>query len=185
MLEKEVKIMLSEEEYEKAAELFDFGTPQRQVNNYYYSPECAAHGISVRVREVKGEVLLQVKVPISTDGSLAVREEIERKLHFVPDRIGAETLNELVGVTDEAVLKGSLETMRRICVIDKTEISLDKNTYLGTVDYEIELEYEGDYPQALVDKLAEAGITADKPQKSKLGRFLKRLECQNCDTPCK
>lgn len=176
MLEKEVKIMLTEEEYERCKGLFDFGAPLRQVNNYYYSRKCSERGISVRVREVGGEVLLQVKVPVSTEGSLAVREELEKKLHFVPERIGAETLEEVCGVADSAVRRGSLETRRSICKTGDTEICLDKNTYLGVTDYEIELEYTGEYPKQLLDRLAEAGITADKPQKSKLGRFLKRLD---------
>ena len=175
MLEKEVKIMLTEEEYERCGGLFEFGAALRQVNNYYYSPKCAERGISVRVREVGGEVLLQVKIPVSTEGSLAVREELERKLHFVPERIGPETLDEVCGVADEAVLQGSLETWRRICRLDGVEICLDRNEYLGVTDYEIELEYTGEYPQELIDKLAAAGIAADKPQRSKLGRFLSRL----------
>lgn len=176
MLEKEVKIMLTEEEYSRCAELFDFSAAVRQVNNYYYSPKCAERGISVRVREVGGEVLLQVKVPVSSEGSLAVREELEKKLHFVPERIGPETLDEVCGIADEAVLRGSLETYRSLCVIGNTEICLDKNTYLGVTDYEIELEYTGDYPTDLLNRLAEIGITADKPQRSKLGRFLGKLE---------
>ena len=74
-------------------------------------------------------------------------EELEKKLHFVPERIGAETLEEVCGVADSAVRRGSLETRRSICKTGDTEICLDKNTYLGVTDYEIELEYTGEYPK--------------------------------------
>ena len=85
MLEKEIKLMLSEEEYLRLKEGLDLDGEVSQVNHYYYSAECAVRRISVRVREVEGKALLQIKLPVSTEGSLAVREEIER---ILPQQIG-------------------------------------------------------------------------------------------------
>ena len=176
MLEKEIKILLEKDEYDLLAEKLAFDSELCQVNHYYYSAACAEKRISVRVREVGGRTLLQVKLPVSTEGSLAVREELERELDSVPERIGAELLSEICGVNEDAVRLGSLATVRRLSYqIEGVELALDRNDYLGVTDYELEAEYTGDYPEEVVSLLKGLGIPADRPMEGKYSRFLEKL----------
>ena len=176
MLEKEIKLMLSEEEYRRLKEGLDLDGEVSQVNHYYYSAECAVRRISVRVREVEGKALLQIKLPVSTEGSLAVREEIERELPCVPEVIDSQLLYELCSVEDSARRIGSLATLRLLShEIENVELCLDRNEYLGITDYELEAEYTGDYPEAAANLIASFGIGTDRPAEGKYSRFLKAL----------
>ncbi|MBR4554451.1 MAG: CYTH domain-containing protein [Ruminococcus sp.] len=177
MLEKEIKLMLSEDEYLKLCGEFDISKEIYQVNHYYRSAECAKRRISVRVREVEGSRLLQVKLPVSTEGSLAVREERERVLDSVPEEISADVLEEICGVRDTAVRIGSLATVRKLCCsYEGVELALDRNVYLGITDHELEAEYTGPYPEQVIEKLRELGINCDRPAVGKYARFCAGLE---------
>lgn len=178
MLEKEIKLMLTEEEYHRLATEFDFSSEVCQVNHYFTCPECAKKRISVRVREVGGKALLQVKLPAGGgSGALMVREERERELSEVPDRLPAEVLDEICGIRAEAVRIGSLATLRKLCYeYEGVELALDKNEYLGITDYEAEAEYTGEYPAAVIDRIAALGIDTEKEAFGKYSRFCKRLE---------
>lgn len=176
MLEKEIKIMLTEEEYSRLMTIFAPAKTVTQVNHYYYSKACSEQRISVRVREVEGRALLQIKLPVSDCGTLAVREEIERGLDCVPDEISGEQLMQLCRIDDTAVKLGSLATQRALSYeFDGVELCLDKNEYLGCVDHELEAEYTGDYPEAVIERLKAEGIDTNKPAKGKYSRFLERL----------
>lgn len=175
MLEKEIKIMLSEEEYLNLMRLMQPEKTVRQVNHYYYSKACSEKRISVRVREVGNKVLLQIKLPVSSSGALAVREEIEQELSRVPDRIDKEVLKELCGIDDTAERIGSLETERSLCyMFDGVELCLDRNEYLGVVDHELEAEYTRAYPEEVIRLLNAQGIDTEKPARGKFSRFLER-----------
>ena len=176
MLEKEVKILLTEEEYRLLESAFDFSSEVTQKNNYYRSELCAKARISVRVREAGDKKLLQVKKPVGDKGSLAVREEIERELDSVPLLIPAELLKEVCGVEDDAVLIGALTTRRLLCYdFENVELALDRSEYLGKTDYELEAEYTGEYPEELIERIKALGISTDRPAAGKYSRFCKRL----------
>ena len=177
MLEKEIKLLLTEEEYLMLEKSFDFSSEVVQKNNYYRSAACAEKRISVRVREVGGRKLLQVKKPVSDQGSLAVRDEIEKELDSVPHIIPAELLEEVCGIEDDAQFIGALTTKRLLCYdFENVELALDRNDYLGITDYELEAEYTGEYPEGLIAKIAALGIKTDRPVPGKFSRFCQRLE---------
>ena len=46
---------------------------------------------------------------------------------------------------------------------------------LGTVDYELEAEYTGEYPAGLIARIAALGITTERPVEGKYSRFCRRL----------
>ncbi|MBQ7186212.1 MAG: CYTH domain-containing protein [Ruminococcus sp.] len=176
MLEKEVKILLTEKEYLILKEAFRFSAEIMQRNNYYRSEQCAEKRISVRVREAAGKCLLQVKKPVGDRGSLAVREELEREISGVPQVIPSELLKELCGVEDDAVFIGSLTTRRLLCYDhENVELALDRSEYLGCVDHELEAEYTGDYPAKLMERIAALGIDISRPAAGKYSRFCRRL----------
>ena len=55
------------------------------------------------------------------------------------------------------------------------EIALDKNEYLDVTDYELEIEYENEYPQYILDMLKEYNIKIHSNTSGKNKRFRKRL----------
>ena len=52
------------------------------------------------------------------------------------------------------------------------EIALDKNSYFDVVDYEIEIEYIGEFPQHILDELEKINIYSGKEVSGKNKRFL-------------
>lgn len=186
MLEKELKIMLSEEEYDRLIRRLRPEKTVRQVNHYYFSRACSEKRISVRVREVDGRALLQIKLPVSDSGALAVREEIEHELGCVPEEIDSELLKRLCGIGDTAVRIGSLATERALSYIfDGVELCLDRNEYLGCVDHELEAEYTGEYPEEVIALLKDEGIATEAPAKGKFTRFLERAQQRKTEKSAK
>jgi uncharacterized protein YjbK len=171
-IEKEIKILLTEEEYNRIGRLFEWDTEIAQTNHYY---RCIgkSHYSSVRVRETGGRFYLQVKVPVSEDGALFIKKEYERELDSVPPALSAGELRELTGTElGDAVLMGELFTLRKTAHIENCEICLDRSEYLGITDFELELEYTGEYPQDLVDKMKKLGIDTERRPIGKYARFI-------------
>ena len=174
-IEKELKVLLTEQEYDLIDKHFIWGDEISQRNHYYVCRDSKLWS-SIRVREIDGEFFLQVKMPVSEDGALFVKKEFEKKLDTLPKELTAGELKELTGADfSDAVYVGDLFTLRKTCVIGDCEVCLDKSEYLGKTDYEIELEYNGEHPAALVSELEAMGISFDSPPTGKYARFLQAL----------
>ena len=176
-IEKEIKIALSNEQYKEVERLFVWSETVEQTN-YYYIASGNTGMTSIRVREIDSRFYLQVKAPVSEEGALHIKKEFEKILDSVPEVISSEELSELTGgKLPDARLAGSLHTCRRLCRdFVGVEICLDKSDYLGRTDYELELEYTGEYPSALIDKLEHNGVRADGVVAGKYARFLAALK---------
>lgn len=62
--EKEIKILLSKEEYNRVAALFRWDKEFTQTNYYYGNNETVdSDNTTIRVREKEGKFFLQVKIP--------------------------------------------------------------------------------------------------------------------------
>lgn len=180
MLEKEIKILLSNKEYEKLFDIFDFERPFTQTNYYYENSKSAIDKITVRIRQKKDALKLQVKIPKAIDGSLHIKKEYEKEVDEVSDVIDKETLKQLTGIDYEEnlYLIGKLVTKRAICnKYNGVEIALDENEYFDQKDYEIEIEYSDGYPQRIVDIIQKQNIKINREISGKNERFRKRLEC--------
>ena len=183
MVEYEKKLLLSEKEYEALLRYFcPLDPPVRQVNYYFDTAKLSMNrkGITCRIREKDGKLC-------------AIRKEhkrnaCDRSLELpIPIKNGLEKN----GFTDAGlILYGSLTTERTALVYwHNYRMVVDRNTYCGYTDYELEIEYDEGYePEAdflvveIVMALAESGITVTKQQlltrmkksKSKSERFFKR-----------
>lgn len=135
MFEFEKKVLLSVEEYLALVRISGKGIPTVVQTNYYYDSdnfEMNAKGITCRVREKNGKYTATIKSRISntTECSIETSQEILNMRE-----------NNLFGDMD-IKLQGSLTTVRTIIYSDKyVEAVMDKNTYLGYTDYELEIEY--------------------------------------------
>lgn len=142
MVENEFKLMLTEEQYNQILSMYDW---DKQINqtNYYYDNDSLSlteKRITCRVREIGDEYFLQMKFLADKDYS---RIELEKKLSELPEVLSGEQLSELAEQSGFPSVKklGALTTFRSVKHFDGAEIDLDKSTYFGKTDYELEIEF--------------------------------------------
>lgn len=148
MFEYEKKFLLSGNEYAYLQKEVPASSTVRQTNYYFDTKELLLNrrGITCRIREKGGKYLATIKEHGPSGGSLERSEEAfgEWDTRFF-DGLGVS-------------LMGVLTTDRMTLFKDaRCEIVLDKNTYLGTTDYELEAEYLPEaeaYADALLSVIA-------------------------------
>lgn len=135
MLEFERKCLLTKKEYERLCRVFN-DTPSVIQVNYYYDTEDFAYnrqGVTYRIRK-KGDAYTATIKTHGTQGTYG-SEEKSAKVQNEYDRSFFADPN--------LILHGQLQTERKeIEMHHRVKVVLDKNTYLGTEDYELEMEYE-------------------------------------------
>jgi len=114
-----------------------------QINYYYDTSDFMLFNsrATLRVRQIESMLKLQYKYNKNYSGDIRISEEYSEKISELPKTItvnGVETQN--IGFMLTERINFSLEN----CII-----SLDKNHYLGVVDFEIEVESEFDLPDIL------------------------------------
>lgn len=105
--------------------------------NYYYDTDCLyfdSIGETIRIRQVGDRLTGTTKIHISKDGS-GLSTENSFKISCLSRTLRYKS--------EDIVFQGELVTERTvISPEDNITICFDKNYYLGTVDYEVELEYD-------------------------------------------
>ena len=178
MIETELKSMLTKEQYDIINAVFNWDDEKTQINSYYISPDniLKKHGITFRVRTINDEHIIQIKKHSGRNGALQISEESEFPIESIPDEFREDEVFKYCGIKVQASLIGDLKTIRKsVFFADGVEVCLDKSEYLGTTDYEIEIEYTRPVPQELLDILYNEGVTFDKPCIGKFSRFMNRL----------
>lgn len=178
MLETELKALLTKYQYQTLLTMFDYTKEVTQTNSYYISPDNAlkSQGITFRIRTIGDIHTAQIKKHINKQGGLQVSEEREFKIDDIPPEFTEEEVYLYTGIKTTASLIGELTTLRMSCMFcDGVEICLDKSTYLGKTDYEIEVEYTSPVPDKLINELGKIDITFNSPTPGKYSRFLSRL----------
>ena len=176
MLEKEVKIILTKEKYETLKDFFNWEESFTQINYYYGDLNTVEMNseITVRVRKVKDDFILQIKKPVKYQNSLHIKEETEKRLEELPEVIKGDQLKEMVGgeYPDFAML-GKLETKRYVYHAGSgIEICLDESRYFDKIDYEIEIEFKNEMPTEIIFILKEKGIVPKEKVYGKFARFM-------------
>jgi len=140
MIENEIKVLLTKNEYEYLLNQFGF---ERQYNrkvintqkNYYYDTEdfeMNRQNKTCRIRIKDGKYTATIKKHLST-GNQSVENDIQLSTDLYHNAFVDMGLQ----------LQGVLVTTRSVLLKDRIcEVVLDRNEYLGTVDYELEIEYE-------------------------------------------
>jgi uncharacterized protein YjbK len=135
MIEFEKKILLTEKEFKKLLELKTEGSECVVQNNYYYdSEDLKMHnsGITCRIREKGGVCLATVKTHKARECDCSI--ESSKYVGNVHD----DSFFADMGIQLQGVLSTRRTTLHKQQGI---EVVLDQNTYLGTTDYELEIEY--------------------------------------------
>lgn len=174
--EYEYKLLLTEAEYNTVcrwAEENYYAVMHRfvQLNYYYDTPSFSfrGRGITIRVRQHGAGLKGTVKTH-GVDGDLRHSREQEFAVRTLPGSI--------VQGTETALLQGVLITERTEIPLRKHfTLMLDRSSYLGRVDYELELEFpRGSRKQAaqFIEELLRA--IRGGPCCSKSERFFQALE---------
>jgi uncharacterized protein YjbK len=184
VIEKELKSLISREKYEELLDFFNFDETFEQINFYYIDNENIAKKkkINVRVRQIEEKFFLQVKTAVRDYKGLSISDEHEEELPSVPEVISGEKISKITKIqVGDLHSVGSLKTLRSLCRWNgETLICLDKNSYLDTVDYEIEVEFSSDeVDQKLLDVLSGHQVNFDKNTHGKRSRFLKKSKNAN------
>lgn len=180
--EQEIKAILSQNEYDYLKKKLQFDEEFEQINIYYSDKNGILDNrkITVRIREKRGTLILQVKEPISEKGSLHVHNEYEKVISDIPRIICSEELSELCGIyLPDVQLLDFLITHRAVKWWNKTtQICLDKSIYLGKVDYEVEIEYEQRLHENVIAQFGNWNIQFNKDVCGKYQRFKKEYKKQ-------
>ena len=146
--EFEYKSLLSEAEYLRllsALSAEHAPSAYTQVNHYYDTPELLLSTLhaTLRIREKESGLMLEYKHGQKRVGEMRTAIEDRFPITEIPSEISGKILPDC----DDALVfypLGSLTTVRADFKIDGCLVSLDKNTYLGITDYEIEVEVGDD-----------------------------------------
>ncbi len=171
--EIERKALLTEEEYTRLYQrLSSMAVPTvyRQVNHYYDTEQLFLSTLpaTLRVREKNGGLMLEYKHSQHRIGDVRFAVEDTRRIASVPSKISGASLT---GVDAQLVFQhlGTLITDRADFTVGDSLISLDRSEYLGTIDYEIEVET----PTATLPKeIAALGVRFSEKVDGKYHRFL-------------
>lgn len=185
MLEYEKKIMLTKDEYLAIFMLMCNNVPIQTQTNYYFDDDDLSmnkKGVTCRIRAKDGKYKATVKNHNVEHLDCSVEVDLVEKSTFDPLIFNAFGL----------CYKGELVTNRVIIYKDSTcEMVLDRNIYLGYMDFELEVEYckeSEDRAKTLIENIGKCLVAAEQltridelisrvgKESSKSQRFFERLK---------
>jgi uncharacterized protein YjbK len=143
--EIECKAIIDKETFERIESYFSqkYSCKTYIQINYYYDTvnrEIKNTGGTLRIRKKGIKYTLEYKHDRHDEGNYLVCREDHIEMHEVPERI-PDSVSQILGIHFvNLLLLGSLETIRTDISIGDALISLDRNSYNGITDYEIEVE---------------------------------------------
>ncbi len=170
MLEFEKKVMLTPEEYALLKEYSRTAAKDIvQINFYYDTDDLAGNrkGVTCRIRETDGICTATVKVHRPNGGECSAEHA-----RPVQDRYDDELFTGR-GLS----CQGYLKTYRSICTPSAgVKVMLDRSVYLGTTDYELEIEYDRDresFAREVLNRIA--SLFVQKGMLTGIGDFSARI----------
>lgn len=168
-IEKEYKMMLEKATFEALLKAFDF-TYRSQINTYFNTHN---KHTGMRIRQIADQFFFTLKE--YKDGHIYEYEkELKEASLNDPD---LKSLFKQFNITEPHTL-GMMQTERYIQKLQKGELCLDKSSFLGIVDYELEYElYDSndDYSE-LFELLPLDSNSMIENKKTKLGRLIERRQ---------
>ena len=185
-IEIEAKVLIKEDDYKKLAKAFPAEKHYTQTNYYIDNDEriLAKEGIALRVREKEGHFEITLKTPLS-HGLLEKSENITAeqfnafKREGVFPKVDAVRLLTMLDIDVPSLrILTALTTDRMDLEYENGLLSIDRNQYSGTVDYEVEFEYNNlaDAERILSDFLGKYGIPVVFSKLTKVHRAMAALE---------
>lgn len=171
--EIEKKALLSQSEYQACIDHF-IDKPMKQVEqiNYYYDDDVHTffkRNETLRVRQIENFLELQFKYDKSYHRNVRTSKELIDTVQYLPESVLIHDV--------KTKCIGSMLTKRKMIEYNQYILFLDKNYYLGILDYEIEIESNdaNNIPTELLD------IDWSKPCCGKYARFVNALLKQRAE----
>ncbi|HAN21173.1 MAG TPA: hypothetical protein DCP51_05795 [Clostridiales bacterium] len=181
MKEFERKQIVTKEKYiELHDNLKNFNSKQvLQINYYYDNDELYLYNNNqtLRVRQIEDKLKLEYKYNKSDFNNLRICDEFTTYLISLPN-----VLKNPIKIEDMNTYKniGVLITERTNYKLNDFIVSLDKNLYLGIIDYEIEIESNNLFDEHNIhDIINELGLSFKQQSVSKYIRFINQLKIQD------
>lgn len=182
-IEIEVKTLITKKDYEKVLEYFkDIKKEEIDQTNYYIDTkdsELRRHEISLRIRKLNGFVMT-LKTPLS-EGLLEKSQLISEhefnefiNKNIFPHGPISEFIERLYIDPTLLVPQAELNTIRISIPYEGCLLAIDKNTYAGKTDFELEMEGSSlDKARVLLEELCEKiGVKFAENRVSKQRRAL-------------
>ena len=185
-IEIEAKALVNQEEYRALCKAFPNSERYRQTNYYIDSEDrvLMKEGIALRIREKDGVYELTLKTPLS-QGLLEKTNTISMNQFAMLRDFGEfpqadlKRFLEMLDINVDSLKILCFRTTERIDIPYKGGLlSLDRNSYNGVVDYEIEFEYSnmGDAEEILTALLKENNVKSPLSVTSKFRRAMSTLK---------
>ncbi len=168
MIELEKKVLITEEEYYTLLKHFKVSkTPSLQINYYFDTDDYSMNkkGITYRIRA-------------KNNGFVATIKEHQNRDCSIEQNVGiSSTFNPRIFEDIGLSLQGNLITERSVLFKNNyCKVVLDKNTYLGIIDFELEIEYLETFEKIAFSKLNKIGnVLVSKGIICSNEKFVKRI----------
>lgn len=164
-IEIEYKCLIEEKIYDKILEFYHNEKIKKyiQINYYFDTPDFSffSNNTTLRVRQKENQLLIQYKYGKSTEKSIRTSKEYVLETEKFPLTIRLD--NKL------ANLLGNLITERIEINYCGAKLCLDKNFYLGSIDFELEIETAD---KVVINKIVEELKLEEIPIRGKYSRFI-------------
>jgi hypothetical protein len=193
-IEKETKLTISPEDYDRIRERGTVLECREQLNVYYHDPARLHEGLGYfRVRfETGREPVATLKIPMAWEGAVRRMVEIEEPLEKlgpplfprppreiqVRDDLPTEMVRHFQKLEITRLLRlGWMRNLRCIVDVGRGKVELDRTRLPdGTLQFEVEIETPDDALQlALAQTIREWAPSATLSQIGKFSRFLETL----------
>lgn len=180
-LEIENKYILSSNDFEILKNYILWDKEVIQTNYYYDTDNFTLNqqGLTLRIREIENKKQLQYKTKnINIFSNAKIRKEYMFDYDELPPKISKQ---ELPICGHDVIILGSLKTVRLVKDYHGVSICLDYNSYLGTCDFELEIEYriKNLYKVMKIRRELEKKVTLRHTKDGKFTRFVRRLQDKN------
>lgn len=177
-IEKEYKILVTQEQFEELLKEYPEAVFQKQVNTYYDTKDFTIrnnHG-AMRIREVKDTCIFTLKKHTS-EGVLEYEIVVNENSIAVFEQDEIKELLSSLDVHDTIIPLTTLTTYRAMIDTGYAELCFDYNEYGSIKDYEIEYEYKKAHDGRSIfnQLLSKVNLHYEKNCTSKIQRALDQL----------
>ena len=178
-IERELKLLLTKEEYEKIGKSYDFSEGFIQTNTYYDSNDSLLkeRKCAMRIRTIDNHYYFTLKIKSDSITHIELEKEIDtNQLEQIKDLEILGWMKEY-NIPKDCIEIASFTTYRKVLETDEATICLDENRFKNHIDYEMEYEYkkEHDGLTAFNSLLEPFHLSYKNNSPSKLARAIQSL----------
>ncbi len=175
-IERELKLLVNQEIYEKIIHSYDFSEPWEQINTYYDTEDgyIRKKGGALRIRQIGVKKIFTLKLRTDEITHIELEKEIDTvTIQEIQDEEVLSWINQFQ-IPMDVKKTVSFKTIRQTYDFENGQLCADQTIYENHMDFEIEYEYtkEHDGIQFFNDLLKPFHLEYKKNCPSKIARAL-------------